>query len=441
MRVVRGAGIQMKLVLHFVLLAWLVAAPSMVRGGDSEFFIREGDHVVFLGDSITEQRLYTTYVEVYVLTRFPKWNLTFRNAGWGGDTAWLRQRAHPDEQALFAADPTNQQRMIEASVGAGLGRDVLPLNPTVVTIDFGMNDHAYQAFREDIFRAYIRAQGESVKVLQAHGARVALLTPQPIEERGSDPEKDVRNQSLRKFSDGLKELAATQGVWYVDQFDPYMAILRDARATNAAAVIGGGDAVHPGPVGHTLMAWAILKGLGAPARVSSVQLDMTRNLRSKVIRADGCRVTEVHYANGMLSFNRVDQGLPMPIDPRATSALKLAPILDDLSRYELKITGLWAGRYDVTMDGEHVATITAEELAAGWNMSGIATPVQKQVQQVLALVFRKNDIYFKRWRNMQLGAGTPAQLQELDQQITDLETQINAARQPNPHHVEIRPAS
>src|SRR5438132_3905145 len=216
-----------------------------------DFLIHDGDRVVFLGDSITEQRLYTTYIEAYALTRHPNWNLTFRNVGWGGDTSWLRQRAHPDEKQLFAADEAAQQKMVEESVGKGLSRDVLPLKPTFVTVKFGMNDHSYQPFREDIFRAYVRSQTEIAKVLGANGARVAFLTPQPIEEKKPDLDKDARNQSLRRFSDGLKEVVAKSGAAFVDQFDPYMTILLRERATNAAGFIGGGDAVHPGPIGQT----------------------------------------------------------------------------------------------------------------------------------------------------------------------------------------------
>src|SRR5436190_10512939 len=74
----------------------------------ADFLIHDGDRVVFLGDSITEQRLYTTYIEAYALTRHPNWKLSFRNVGWGGDTSWLRQRSHPDETKLFAADETSQ---------------------------------------------------------------------------------------------------------------------------------------------------------------------------------------------------------------------------------------------------------------------------------------------------------------------------------------------
>src|SRR5438046_7998147 len=86
----------------------------------ADFLIRDGDRVVFLGDSITEQRLYTTYIEAYALSRHPQWKLSFRNVGWGGDTAWLRQRSHPDEAKLFAADDQSQQKMVQNSVSHGL---------------------------------------------------------------------------------------------------------------------------------------------------------------------------------------------------------------------------------------------------------------------------------------------------------------------------------
>lgn len=88
---------------------------------------------------------------------------------------------------------------------------MLSLKPTVVLVNFGLNGHNYEAFREDVFRAYVCSQTEIVKVLSRAGARTVLLTPQPIEERRADPDKDARNQSFRKFSAGLKSVAAGHG--------------------------------------------------------------------------------------------------------------------------------------------------------------------------------------------------------------------------------------
>ena len=430
--------------LLFTLVAIELLAASALAG---EFFIKDGDRVVFLGDSITEQRLYTTYIEAYALTRHPEWKLWFRNVGWGGDTSWLRQRAHPDERQLFAADEASQQKMVEDSVGRGLKRDILPLKPTVVTIKFGMNDHSYQKFREDIFKAYVRSQSELAKVLEANGARVAFLTSQPIEDKRPDPDKDVRNQSLRQFSDGLKEVASKQGATFVDQFDPYMAIMLHERAADPAAIIGGGDAVHPGPAGHTIMAWAILKGLGAPALVSRAEID---GAAGKVVAAEGCRLNNLKADQGTVAFDRSDDALPMPVDPPAEPALKLAPILQDLDRYELQVTGLPAGSYELSIDGEPAGKASSEELAKGWNLATSAGPITKQAQEVLTQVFNKNNLYFQRWRNIQLyefpgWAQSPeveskraAELARLDAQIAQIEAQIDAVRQPKSHHFELR---
>ncbi len=423
----------------------LLSSPLLA----ADFSIRNGDRVVFLGDSITEQRLYTTYIEAYALTRHPDWKLTFRNVGWGGDTSWLRQRAHPAEVKLFKASEAEQQKMVEHSVGRGLTRDDLPLNPSFITIKFGMNDHAYQPFRPDIFGAYARSQTQLNKVLKEKGARVAFLTPQPIEDKRPDPDKDVRNQSLRRFSDGLKEVADKGGSAFIDQFDPYMSLMLAARGSNPQAIIGGGDAVHPGPSGQTLMAWAVLKGLGASALVSDVDIDATK---SKA-KTQHCKVDHLKAKADHVSFDRLDEALPLPIDERAESALKLAPVLDDLSQYTLKVSGLAAGNYAISIDGETTHKATAEELSKGVNLSNAAGAITKQAREVLSLVFQKNNTFFRRWREVQLFTfpswaksdaveGTRnAELKRLDDEVAATEAKINAARKPKSHHFEIKPAT
>jgi lysophospholipase L1-like esterase len=390
----------------------------------AEFAIRDGDRVVLLGDSITEQRQYTTFIETYTLTRFPQWNLTFRNIGWGGDTA-------------------------QGGLGRA-GRDMLPLKPTFVTIDFGMNDHGYRAFEDGIFKNYIDKQTQLTALLKDQGARVALLTPQPIEDKRPDPDQDVRNQFLRKMSDGLREVATQQSVLFADQFDPYMAVMLKARQTDPNAVIGAGDAVHPGPVGHTIMAWAVLKSLGAPAAVSSAELDGNGG---KVVVATGCQISGLKVAEGGVSFTRKDEALPAPVDPAGESVTKLIPLLADLSRYELKVTGLPAPKYQLLIDDQPAATFTAQELAQGCNLTLTAGPITEQARQVRNLVVEKNNLFFNRWRNVQLftppdWVKTPdfektraAELARIDEQIAQTDAKINAARQPQPHAFVLKPAA
>src|SRR5215211_7723135 len=93
------------------LLALTLLAPGLVR---AEHALRDGDTVVFLGDSITAARTYGKIIEDYTLLRFPERKVRFLNAGWGGDTA--------------------------AGGLKRLERDVFALGATVLTVAYGVND-------------------------------------------------------------------------------------------------------------------------------------------------------------------------------------------------------------------------------------------------------------------------------------------------------------
>src|SRR5580698_4650930 len=67
----------------FVLLA---ATAAHCHG--QKLALHDGDRVVFYGDSITAQRLYTRFFEDFMLTRYPQTHVSFWNAGVPGDTVY-----------------------------------------------------------------------------------------------------------------------------------------------------------------------------------------------------------------------------------------------------------------------------------------------------------------------------------------------------------------
>src|SRR5579883_1990792 len=184
-----------RIVGRLAVLALLVVAPSSHA---DDFFFKDGDRVVMMGDSITEQYLYSSYVEMWTVTRFPSWNLTFRNVGIGGDRS-------PGGNARFK-------------------RDVLPYQPTALTVDFGMNDGGYQPFKEPGFQTYLKGLQGIADQAKAAGIRVAWITPQPLDtaEQGKTALTGY-NLTLEKYSAGVQTIADKDHGLFVDQFHPYLA--------------------------------------------------------------------------------------------------------------------------------------------------------------------------------------------------------------------------
>ena len=126
-------------------LALGFARPNLAASGS--FYLRNGDRVVFYGDSITEQRYWTVAVEAYVRTRFPNLDVKFLNSAVGG--------------ARVTGNWT-------APVDLSLKRDVFPFKPNIVTIMLGMNDGRYRPFDPVIFNTYKTGYEHIIQSLQAH---------------------------------------------------------------------------------------------------------------------------------------------------------------------------------------------------------------------------------------------------------------------------------
>ena len=84
---------------------YITFLASAVTGQDlkpplAKISLSDGDTLVFLGDSITHQCLYTQYVEDFFYTRFPKTRIRFHNAGVGGAKAWDALKSRRATSAL-----------------------------------------------------------------------------------------------------------------------------------------------------------------------------------------------------------------------------------------------------------------------------------------------------------------------------------------------------
>ena len=404
-------------------LACLALAACAIAAAQN-FSLKDGDTVVFYGDSITDQRLYTTFTETYVLTRFPTMHVTFVHSGWGGDRV-----------SGGGGGPVDLR----------LRRDVIAYRPTVMTIMLGMNDGRYRAFDQAIFQEYASGFEKIVHDVKTAlpDLRITAIEPSPYDDVTRDPTfAGGYNAVLVRYSQFVKDLATREHLNAADLNSPVVAMLEKARAQNAALsqkIIP--DRVHPGPSGHLIMAGALLKSWNAPAVVSDVEIDAQSRSASRSENAD---VTSIDNSNG-LRWQERERALPMSIDWKDETlalAVHSSDFVAALDQEKLRVSGLAAGSYTLKIDGETVENFSAEQLARGINLAEYATPMSRQAAEVHKLTLEHNSVHFARWRMVQVpldGQGFP--LAPAESSLDSLEEQIvlaqRIAAQPKPHQYEL----
>ena len=405
--------------------AILLLAFASVAWAEGAFYLKDGDTVVFYGDSITDQRLYTTFAETYAITRFPALKMTFVHSGWGGD---------------------------RVSGGGGgpidvrLARDVFNYKPTVMTIMLGMNDGGYQAFNDGIFDTYAAGYRHILDSVKANSpaTRVTVIEPSPFDDVTRSPGfPGGYNGVLVRYGQFLKELSAVRELTVADLNTPVVDALKRANDTDspvAQKIIP--DRVHPGPPGHLLMAAALLKAWNAPAVVSAVHIDAAKGT---VLESENAKVANLDTVP-TLHWTQTDAALPLPIDmsdPVMSLAVHSSDVEQNLDWQPLKITGLKLGRYGLKIDGTSVGSFTSDEFAAGVNLAMLPTPMAKQAADVHAFTLKHNNVHFARWRSIQVPLEKealtlkPPAMSALDALEQEIVTQQRALAQPKPHTFQL----
>lgn len=346
----------------------------------------DGDRVCFIGDSITHQARYHTQIVLFYTTRFPRMPLTTWNCGFAGDTA-----------------------------GGAVKRydwDIAAHKPTVATIMLGMNDvnrGLYAAGKsgpdvEKKRQEAIARRNASIERLAEQltqdGTRVIFITPSLYDQTGNQKSENLNgvNDALKACAEADRKLAARYGAGLVDFNGPMEAINRAGQAKDPEFTIVGPDRVHPGPVGHLVMAYLFLKEQGLSPTVAAMEIDAAQG---KIIKQDNCRITSLAAKDGALSFTCLAEALPFPIDAENGKALELVPFTEDLNQETLKICGLPAGKYRLSIDGCPILTTTAAALQKGVNLATIAeTPQYKQAKAIQVSLAERSHLEGRKLRTI-----------------------------------------
>lgn len=337
---------------------------------------KDGDRVVFLGNSITDGGHYHSYIWLYYMTRFPEMNLRILNAGIGGETA--------------------------GDMYKRLDGDVFSKRPTVLSVTFGMNDTGYMEYNGDDAKAFGEKRYKECydnykkmeKRLQTlSGVRVVMLGGSPYDETAQIENTSLRgkNAVMDRVVAFQKESAATNGWEFMDFSAPFTALAQHEQATTPSFSLCVGDRIHPDNDGHMVMAYLWLKAQGfAGGKVADVAIDAPA---SKVLTADNCAVTNVRRNGRTVEFDYLANALPYPLDTVAhglgakrsqADATRLVPFMEEMNSEMLTVKGL-KGNYELFIDGQQIGVWSAKELASGINLAAqVYTP---QYQQALAVMY------------------------------------------------------
>jgi lysophospholipase L1-like esterase len=328
--------------------------------------IQKNDRLAIVGDSITEQKLYSLYIATYLQACTPELNLDICQFGWGGETA-----------------PGFASRM---------DNDLVPWKPNIVTTCYGMNDGRYGPFNEKVGSDYREGMKRIVDRMKEIGAKMVVGGPGAVDTdsfRRENPEFDkVYNDNLKQLSGIAAGLAKESGHAHADVFGTmYEAMIAAKKVLGESFVVCGGDGFHPGPNGHLLMAQAFLKGLGVDGAIGTITWDAATGTAEA---SEGHKVLTANAQSLELESSRYpfcffgDEK-----DPNGTrSIIPFTSFNKDLNRYLLIVKNLKTPKAEITW-GSGTKSFTREQLEAGINLAdefidNPLAPAFFEVQKALA---------------------------------------------------------
>lgn len=311
----------------------------------AESLLPPNARVAVIGDSITEQKIYSKYIETYLLACTGRNDIKVFQFGWSGERA--------------------------GGFAARLENDLAVFHPNAATTCYGMNDGSYKAYVPEIGAEYEKNMRAVIAGLQKVGVKVmAIGSP-----GGVDPDffnrptvkGEVYNDNLAHLRDIAKKLAGENKQPFANVHDTMMSALAKSKAALGKGYGPfGGDGFHPAPAGQLLMAQAFLKALGFDGEIGAITVDMKGQATASsghVVKGGQAGSVELESSKWPFCFDA---------DPKDAgsnrSILPFTSFNQDLNRLTLRVKNLGSSKAKVTW-GPRSREFSREQLDAGVNLA------------------------------------------------------------------------
>ncbi len=357
-----------------VLCIALVMGTILTTPIQADPLLKPGQRMVFLGDYITEQNMYTRYVANAFSLRYPGVSYSFRNLERRGDTVQAGTARIQHDVLILKPDVAV----------------VLCTNYEIKTVPFV----SFWPFTSATIGPYIAGIRSLVHELHNDGIKVVLITP-PCMELGKNWrfKGDYNTNIVAGLADAVKKIAADEKLPCVDLYTLMLDVMTRMKADDSSyTFIPWGN--EPSHAAQSVMAYAVLKGLGFGDQPASLNI----NVRFGRMSAAKCTVSGLHITDNKVVFIRTDAALPTYLDPEADKMKAYLPFSKELNNYPLTVSGLSEGRWKLTVQGIEVGVFTADELAAGVNLTDKPGPWTEMGKKVNAITKLQDDIANNNWR-------------------------------------------
>ena len=300
----------------------------------------------------------------YYVTRHANFNIKFCNCGIAGDTV--------------------------SGALTRLSDDVFVHNPSHAFIMFGMNDlgkdyNKSMATREEDIKTDLNNYEENLEqliaILQEKNVSVTLARPSIYDQTAvlKTPNMIGRNDILYRASLIISEIADKRSLQVVDFFSFLKSLNSKLQAANPSDSIIGTDRIHPGPVGHLVMAYKFLTTLQKPSNVARIVLD--EDLLSSCSRSYNAKVLSfVRRGTTDIEAVVIEYALSFVLDDKQRKAAQLVAFSRDFNTHTLQVYHLNKSveSYRVQIGGIKIGNFKRESLEAGISLSFKRTPQYSQ---------------------------------------------------------------
>lgn len=268
----------MKNLLALVILLFLAVDGRSQQNKSEIPFPANVKRILFLGNSITYQGDFITDIEAYLTVRFPNRQFEFINLGLPSETvSGLSEEGHA---AGAFPRPDLHER---------LARVLLATKPDLVFANYGMNDGIYQPLDKERFERFKAGIFWLHDAVIHAGAAIIHLTPPIYNDQiggvaGYNNVLDTYSKWLLGLHDSLQ--------WKVIDIHFPMAVYQHNRQKRESGFSLAGDGVHPGELGHWLMAKQVILSLDKNAALT---------------KADGIKSVMATWKNGLRILQLVSE--------------------------------------------------------------------------------------------------------------------------------------